>query len=377
VVFEQSFKEHFRIKCAASGADALEVLRAEPVAVLITDQRMPGMSGHELLTLAKQVQPEAVRVVITAYSDIDPILRAVNEGLVARYIIKPWDRAELEQLLLWAIRAYDLGREDLAMQVRLMQTERLATLGSISSALAHDLVGPLSSLDHNLDRLAQLGESSRLAQRIVSGQLGATDEVVALGEMVEELAQIAEESKRSCALLLQMVDSIRDFGRPIAPSDAPACEPRAVVRQVLLLVRDLASRRRARVVYEGAAELPQARIARVELTQILLNLMINSTQAIQPRGQTGTVVLTAGATPTHVTFAVTDDGAGIPIELIAKVGTPFFTTRPDGSGLGYAQCLRLVGRAGGTITLESREGKGTAVTFEIPRADLAVVRPGS
>ncbi|HEX4461258.1 MAG TPA: response regulator, partial [Polyangia bacterium] len=92
VVFEQSFAAKFHIRALPSAAAALELLRNETAAVLITDQRMPDMSGHELLIRVKQLYPEMVRVVITAYSELDPILAAVNEGLVARYVIKPWDR---------------------------------------------------------------------------------------------------------------------------------------------------------------------------------------------------------------------------------------------------------------------------------------------
>src|SRR6476659_1984512 len=85
IVFEQSFNKKFRIKSVDSGEAALAVIAEEPVAVLVTDQRMPGMSGDELLVRFKSLSPDTIRIVVTAYSDLDPILRAVNEGLVVRY----------------------------------------------------------------------------------------------------------------------------------------------------------------------------------------------------------------------------------------------------------------------------------------------------
>ena len=63
------------------------------------------MNGEELLRIVKERQPQTIRMVVTAYADVDPILRAINEGLVARYIIKPWVRTELVQVLRWAIEA--------------------------------------------------------------------------------------------------------------------------------------------------------------------------------------------------------------------------------------------------------------------------------
>jgi two-component system, NtrC family, sensor kinase len=366
VVFEQSFKDRFRLKVVASGAEALELLRSEEAAVLITDQRMPEMTGHELLVQTKRAHPDTIRMVITAYSDLDPILKGVNEGLVARYIVKPWDRAELEQMLVWALDAYRLGREDSALQVRLMRTERLATLGSISSALVHDLTQPLASLDHNCDRLGQLGVALKRAMTTRGAKGSASPELV---ELAAELGEIAEESKRSCTLMLQMTDSIRQFGRPVTSTEKPVCEPRQVIRQVLALTRDLAIRRDVKLVYDGLEELPAAAISSVELTQILMNLVINATQAIELGGHSGRVVLVAAISDAQIELTVSDDGVGMTAEGLRRAGTLFFTTKSDGSGLGLAQCFRLVGRAGGTIALRSTLGEGTVVTVKIPRSD--------
>src|SRR5262245_33395050 len=101
VVFEHSLHE-FRIKTVADAKSALDILAAEEVAVLVSDIRMPEIDGLELLRIAKERYPQTIRMVITAFSDVDPILKAINEGLVARYIVKPWDRDELIQVLRWA-----------------------------------------------------------------------------------------------------------------------------------------------------------------------------------------------------------------------------------------------------------------------------------
>ena len=82
--------------------------------MLVTDIRMPTMNGDELLRIVKERHPQTIRMVVTAFADIDPILRAINEGFVARYIIKPWVRAELVQVLRWAIEAWAFGRDSAA-----------------------------------------------------------------------------------------------------------------------------------------------------------------------------------------------------------------------------------------------------------------------
>ena len=132
IVLEQSMKTEFKIITAADGDTALNLLAEQDIAVLITDMRMPAMQGDELLRIVKERHPQVIRMVMTAHQDIGPILRAINEGLVARYIIKPWDRAELVQVLRWACEAWSFGRDSAALHRRLMETERLATLGRIA-----------------------------------------------------------------------------------------------------------------------------------------------------------------------------------------------------------------------------------------------------
>ena len=94
-VFEKTFGSLFSVRVTDTGQAALDFLEKNPVAVLVTDQRMPGMSGHELLTQVAEKFPRVVRIIITAHEDLDEILNAVNKGLVARYMIKPWNLEEL------------------------------------------------------------------------------------------------------------------------------------------------------------------------------------------------------------------------------------------------------------------------------------------
>ena len=101
VVFEQSLNAEFNLLTAQNAAEALQLLAQHEVAVVVSDIRMPSMTGEELLRIVKERHPQTIRMVVTAYADVEPILRAINEGLVARYIIKPWIRTELVQVLRW------------------------------------------------------------------------------------------------------------------------------------------------------------------------------------------------------------------------------------------------------------------------------------
>lgn len=100
-------RTEFELHTAESGAEALEILRRHPIHAIMTDQRMPNMTGVELLRRAKEERPEAVRIVFTGYADIKAVIDAVNHGEIYRYLTKPWDPDELVAVFRQACDFYD------------------------------------------------------------------------------------------------------------------------------------------------------------------------------------------------------------------------------------------------------------------------------
>ena len=99
-------RREFDLHTAQGGAEALEVLRRQPVHVIMSDQRMPEMTGVELLRRARAECPEAIRIIFTGYADIKAVVDAINEGQIYRYLTKPWDPDELVALLHQACDHY-------------------------------------------------------------------------------------------------------------------------------------------------------------------------------------------------------------------------------------------------------------------------------
>jgi len=368
IVFEQSFGARFNVRALPSGQAALELLRNETAAVLITDQRMPDMSGHDLLVKVKQLYPDMIRVVITAYSDLDPILAAVNEGLVARYIIKPWDRAEVEQILLWSLEAFAMGRQKSALQLRLMQTERLVTLGSMAAAVLHDLHQPLTNLTVNIERLAEHGQTLSKLKRVFEEATLSKKDRQLVDELFAELPDLSRDLLTSCSVMTNMTVGLKQFLKAEPTPEPSGVDPVPIIHYAIGVCRETAVRARGRIVYEGPASLPKVHIGSTELTQVLINVVANGAQALLARNKSGgRVVVSAAELDKQVQLTVDDNGTGMPPEILRKVGTPFFSTRPEGTGLGVAQCRRLVEGTGGTFAIESTEGQGTKVTFTLPK----------
>ena len=370
VVFEQSLNTEFHVMTAQGASEALEVLDQHEVAVIVSDIRMPSMTGEELLRIVKERYPQVIRMVVTAYADVEPILRAINEGLVARYIIKPWIRAELVQVLRWAIEAWTFSRDSAALHRRLLETERLATLGSIAGMLVHDLKQPLMSLLVNVEHLRELANAAPMVRDALLQAPIPSAQRARLIELIDDLDPVTTDLKTSGQHLSELISGLRELGRPRdLRNPVTTSDPLPIVRHAMAVCQELAIPARASIGYEGPGQLPRVRMSATELTQVLINVVANGAQAVAARGVPhGKVSIVARSESDMLELQIRDDGVGMSPDVLSRVGTPFFTTRPDGTGLGLAQCQRLVGTVGGRFRIESERGIGTTVTIILPIA---------
>ena len=103
-------REGYSITSVGHPTKALEVLAREPVDVLITDERMPGMTGMELLTLVRDRYPDTLRIILTGHADLGVAIKAINQGEIYRFLTKPWDDVELKVTLFLAVERLRLER---------------------------------------------------------------------------------------------------------------------------------------------------------------------------------------------------------------------------------------------------------------------------
>lgn len=99
------FRANYQVFTAEGGAQALELLKTQPVDVVVSDQRMPGMTGIELLRVARELNPNAMRILLTGYSDLSAIIGSINEGEIFRFVSKPWANEELTTTVARAVAA--------------------------------------------------------------------------------------------------------------------------------------------------------------------------------------------------------------------------------------------------------------------------------
>ena len=119
--FRFNYRKAFDVHTATSGARALEMARQTDFAVVVTDQRMPGMDGLELLKGLRAIRPDAVGIILTAYTDVEVLINAVNLGKIYGFMTKPWDSKELRGVMVQAIERFHLHRENARLQSQLAQ----------------------------------------------------------------------------------------------------------------------------------------------------------------------------------------------------------------------------------------------------------------
>lgn len=117
-LLERLFRQDYKVITAASGEEALELLAQHDTALLITDQRMPNMSGLELLKQTAELRPHMVRMILTGYTDVGTLVEALNSGLVYQYLTKPWSNEELRLTVTRALEHYEAVRMRHELEMR-------------------------------------------------------------------------------------------------------------------------------------------------------------------------------------------------------------------------------------------------------------------
>lgn len=364
-VFDANFGQRFRILRCSSPNEALTVLeqRRGDIGVVISDQRMPGMSGVELLERARTLAPDAKRMLVTAYADLQAVVDAVNRGQVTRYFVKPWDRAEMLAALEDALKIARLELKIRQVEGRMMKAERLATLGQVTAGIAHELMGPVGYLSQNVVSLRRDMES---IIAYVNKHL-EEDPHPAVAETVKDLPALIGDLATGTEHLRQVANGLKAQAR--GDETEQAAEVSEVVSFAVKLAR-AEVRDRARLTSSG--EQVRVLFGPVKLCQVLLNLIVNAAQAMEGVQRTGRIDVRWTQQDRWVTITVADNGCGIPLELQEKVFQPLFTTKPVGigTGLGLSICKELVTQYGGKLQLTSVPGEGTEINITVLRAPM-------
>lgn len=382
------FKDEFEVLMAPDGPTAVELAQKHPVDVAVSDIRMAGMSGIEVLERLKYVNPAIEVVMITAFETTDTMRQALRLR-ACDYINKPFDVSTIRAAVAKALQRHTLeseihnNAEKLQALLSELQNQKIEeqiaqTRGEIYASIIHDINGPLTVISGFIQLMNQrIGNASHLD---VDDLEFIKDRLKIITRQVTNCIEI---SRRYLGFLRKQSD------------DAPRVGVNQLLKDMNQLVRVHPSAQTNEFALHPLMTDVAARMNGTDFIQVLLNLTVNAFQCIpqphrvevsgavleQPldlaRFKDGpqTRLLNAEGfnnTVPLVAMTVRDNGPGISPELLGKIFDPYFTTKgsSQGTGLGLNIVQRLVRNAHGALHLQTQVGEGTAFTVYFPAVRL-------
>lgn len=344
----------YQVRTAEDGQSGLLAFAAERPDIVLTDLKMPGMDGIEVLRSIKAQSPETEVIVITGHGDLELAIQSLQLG-ASDFITKPVSEAALsvalkrakEHLRLKAeLKTYTQGLEERVAEAtaKVLASERLAAVGQSMSAVVHSIKNILSGLK---------GGNYLVRQGL------KTDKRHIIQQGLEMLERNVNRISGLCYDLLS-------FGKPRKPELCPV-DLREICADAVEYMWPEAE---AREVDLDLVERPQALVCQVDRKAVLdavLNLVSNAIDAAATVNQ-GQVRLTVQDGEDHYALAVSDNGPGLDEEAQRKVFQGFYSSKgASGTGLGLMVCQKIAQEHGGRVELDNRPGQGATFRLVLPR----------
>ncbi len=362
-VFED---EPYRLSMANSGHEALDLMEREGVDLLLTDKNLPDVNGLELLKAAKRFNADAEVIIITGYASLETALAAMELDAFD-YVLKPLNnvfdiRKKVKRALEKQHMAIENRRllehlksknaelerslsETRRLQSELIQSEKLAGIGTLAAGIAHEISNPLFGI---------LG----LAEAILEEDQP---------ELVRDYARdIVDYSQNIRSIVVELSSYSRaSHGEYLTTVDFPR-----VIEDAIRLVERSADTRNISITTE-LQERSFVNARTNEIQQVFVNLVKNAVEALAERDvqdRKGAVHVRSGSGEAQVWAEVSDNGPGIPASNLAMVFDPFYTTKQPGkgTGLGLNIVYRIVTKYRGTVQVESTPDQGTTFRVRFP-----------
>jgi signal transduction histidine kinase len=363
----------YRVLGATRAVDGLKIMEQEQVHIVMTDQRMPEMTGVEFLKRLRESHPEVIRLLFTAYADIKAVTDAINQGSVYRYITKPFEPQELQAVLHQAVERYELAADRKKLLAELQEKNLQLESANIELRQANDL------------KKAFIRVASHELRTPLTIVLGLSD----LGRQTPGVpAQVAQWLERIYAGSIRLNERV-DLMIKLLMADR--FERTLVLRAVALApllhtvaddIMSFIQQRQQKLFVEAAADLGTIQVEEDKIRDCVFQLLVNAIK-FTPDG--GTIRLSARRLPQDgVEIQVADTGVGIDPASLARVFDPFFT-RFDvsrhssgicefdrrGLGLGLSVVKAFVEMHGGRVKVESEVHRGSTFTITLPALSAA------
>ena len=364
-LFVRAFEATFKIFTATNAKDAFRILEEhkDEIGIILSDQRMPGEQGVQLLERTRRLRPQIIRMLVTAYADLEAAVSAVNNGAIYRYISKPWDT---EDLVITLKRAFDyyalqlerdnLLGEKLSSVHKLLVTDRVLSLGVLAAGLS-------GHLQHALDAVRTFLE---MASKSTPGDVVDLNQLRNPNFWPEFQDNVRTRLKQVLGLLDDFAD---EKGVPF--KFETEVKLHEVVDQARTQLAAEIAHRRLEIVNTVPPDFPPLLVDGRRFRKLFAFLLRNEL-ALLPEG--GIVRIEAAVRPTtpaappEIEIFVSDNGPGIPPDALATVFDPLRRELGDPRDVGIylMACYFIVFHHGGRIDLGRKGHLGSALTLTLP-----------
>jgi two-component system probable response regulator PhcQ len=364
--FAKAFEDQFRILTAPNAQDGLALLEQhkDEIGLLMTDQRMPGEKGVWLLEKARQLRPRIIRILATAFADMDAAIAAVNTGAIYKYVTKPWDPPQLENTLKRGLEFFivqrerdQLLREKMSVLHNMMIADRIVSLGLLAAGLSHHIRNALVAVKTFLDLAPAKMEEEKMDLHGLRNPdfwkeyyQNVQGQVSRINNMLKDLWTASEKPTFRFADRVQLrqvvADSIEDLKGGFAAKDI-------------------------HVENKVDDSLPALNVDKPKFYR-LFELLLKDEIASLPGGSRVTIsaTFTNNVPPDkqEIQIQVADNGPGLPKEALRLVFDPFVvrSDSPIEYGIHLMACYFIVYHHGGRIEAKSEEGRGTTFILRMP-----------
>jgi two-component system probable response regulator PhcQ len=364
--FTRALSDTFRIYTAPNATEGLTLLNEHltEIGVVMSDQRMPGIQGVQLLERTRQLQPRIIRILATAYTDIEAAVAAVNTGAIYKYVSKPWDVAELEITLKHSLQFFVVQRErdlllgeKLSVLHKLMITDRVLGLGVLASGLGHHLRNSMAAIRTFLDLTPEMLHRERVDLDRLQHPSFWHDFHLKVQERIKGVVEV--------------LDGMSQFTRPPEPLFQTEVRLHELVGQALELLRPEFQERKIAVSVNIPADLPVLKVDGNRFPRLFELLFRDELSNLQPGARveiSARLIEGTSAVPAEIELILNDNGPGLPEDSMRSVFDPFFvrTDKQDEFGIYLMACFFIVHHHGGRIEVRSRPEGGLQFSIHLP-----------
>lgn len=402
---------------ASNGREALNILKEDKIPIVISDIRMPGIDGIEMLKEIKKTFLDIDVISITGHSDDYTFTDMIKAG-ASDFISKPFSRDEIEAKLKRIVWERELKSElkekcekyreksdELVesnkklkktiselkkTQSLLLQSEKMASIGQLAAGVAHEINNPVGFVNSNLNSLSKYSNKmlelmNKYEEELSALKSNGSEEINSFRAVIDELKKklkmdfvmkdfkkVISDSLEGTGRIKKIVADLKSFSRMDHEEFKHADIIEGLESTLNVIWNELKYKC---TVEKDYGDLPQIYCNLGLLNQVFMNLLVNATQAMETKGTItiSTRYLTGQSADNnggrgHVEVKISDTGSGIPEDKLSRIFEPFFTTKDvgKGTGLGLSIAYDIIQKHKGEITVQSEVGKGTTFNIKLP-----------